>query len=71
LDHVLAGFGVDRSNIAAVDFFLVHAKRDFEAVVNVWKAYIGEHRPAATLVGVNYLASDAQIVEIKVIAHAD
>jgi 2-iminobutanoate/2-iminopropanoate deaminase len=40
-------------------------------VVNVWKEYIGEHRPAATLVGVNYLASDAQIVEIKVIAHAD
>ncbi|NWB64565.1 RidA family protein, partial [Pseudomonas sp. F1002] len=55
LDHVLAGFGVGRSNIAAVDFFLVHAKRDFEAVVNVWKEYIGEHRPAATLVGVNYL----------------
>ncbi|AMN81406.1 RidA family protein [Pseudomonas azotoformans] len=71
LDHVLAGFGIGRNNLAAVDIFLVHAKRDFDAVVAVWKDYIGTHRPAATLVGVNYLASDAQIVEIKAVAHAD
>jgi len=71
LDHVLKGFGVGRSNIAAVDIFLVHAKRDFDAVVAEWKRYIGDHRPAATLIGVSYLASDAQIVEIKAVAHTD
>ena len=70
LDRVLKGFGITKSNLAYLEIYLTKPQEHFEQFVQVFKEYLGGHRPAATLVGVTYLASPQQIVEISAIAHA-
>ena|SRR5947207_1914413 len=69
LDRVLAGFGVTKSNLAYMEIYLTKPQEHFEGCVRVFKAYLEGHRPAATLVGVTYLASPQQLVEISAVAH--
>lgn len=71
LDRVLTGFGVTKSNLADVTIYLTNAQEHFEPVVRVFKEYMGEHRPAGSLIGVTYLASAVQLIEISAVAHTD
>ncbi|MNP78114.1 RutC family protein YjgH [compost metagenome] len=71
LDRVLAGFGVTRSNIAEMEIFLTNPQEHFEQCVVLFKEYVGDHRPAGTLVGVSGLAFPHQLIEIRAVAHTD
>ena len=71
LDAVLAGFGVTKSNIAEMEIFLTNHQEHFEQCVTLFKEYVGDHRPAGTLVGVSGLAFPHQLIEIRAVAHTD
>jgi len=71
LDRVLEGFGVTRSNIAEMEIFLTNPQEHFEQCVVLFKEYVGDHRPAGTLIGVSGLAFPHQLIEIRAVAHTD
>ncbi|WP_019911751.1 RidA family protein [Paenibacillus sp. HW567] len=71
LDRVLAGFGVTKSNIAEMEIFLTNPQEHFEPCIALYKEYTGDHRPAATLIGVSGLAFPHQLIEIRAVAHTD
>lgn len=71
LDGVLAGFGVTRSNLAYMEIYLTNAQEHSEQVVSLFKEYVGQHRPAGSLIGVTYLASPEQWIEISAVAHTN
>jgi len=71
LDRVLAGFGVTRSHIAELQIFLTNPQEHFEQSVVLYKEYVGDHRPAVTLIGVSGLAYPHMLIEIRAVAHTD
>lgn len=71
LDRVLAGFGVTKYNLAYVEIYLTNAQEHSESVVHLFKEYVEQHRPAGSLIGVTYLASPEQLIEIRAVAHTD
>ncbi|MBW4840952.1 MAG: RidA family protein [Paenibacillaceae bacterium] len=71
LDNVLERFGAKRSNLAYVEVYLTNPQAHFESVLGLFKDYVGEHRPAGSLLGVTYLASPEQMIEISAVAHLD
>ncbi|WP_281887479.1 RidA family protein [Paenibacillus sp. YYML68] len=71
LDRVLEGFGVKRTHIAELEVFLTDPQQQFEPFIAIYRDYVGDHRPAATLVGVSSLAFPHQLIEIRAIAHTD
>jgi 2-iminobutanoate/2-iminopropanoate deaminase len=70
LDRVLAGFDATRADLAELVIYLTNPRQDFERCVVRYKEYVGQHRPAATLIGVSGLAFPDQLVEIRAVAHA-
>ncbi|RUT47144.1 RidA family protein [Paenibacillus anaericanus] len=71
IDRVLAEFGVTRSNLAYMEIYLTTPQEHSEPVMSLFKEYVGQHRPAGSLIGVTYLAFPEQLVEISAIAHTD
>ncbi|MFS0749879.1 RidA family protein [Oceanobacillus sp. 1P07AA] len=71
LDRVLAEFGVTKSNLAYVEIYLTNAEEHGAQVIPMFKEYMGNHRPAGSLLGVTFLASAEQLVEISAVAHTD
>lgn len=71
LDRVLAGFGVTRSQLAYVEVYLTNSQEHFEPCIRQFKEYMGQHRPAGTLLGVTHLAFPDQLIEISAVAHRD
>ncbi|MBM7602622.1 enamine deaminase RidA (YjgF/YER057c/UK114 family) [Metabacillus crassostreae] len=71
LDHVLKELGVTKSNLAYVEIYLTNPKEHSEPVVDLFKEYLEQHRPAGSLIGVTYLAFTEQLIEISAIAHTD
>lgn len=71
LDRVLAGFNVTKSNIAEMVIYLTNPREHFERCVALYKEYVGQHRPAVTLIGVSGLAFPEQLIEIRAVAHTD
>ena len=71
LDRVLAGFSVTKTNIAELVVYLTNPSEHFEQCVVLLKEYVGQHRPAGTLIGVNGLAFPHQLIEIRAVAHTD
>ena len=69
LDRVLAGFQVTKVNIAEIVIYLTHPSEHFERCVVLFKEYVGQHRPAGTLIGVSGLAFPHQLIEIRAVAH--
>ena len=69
LDRVLEGFGATKSNLAYLEIYLTNAKEHTEPVIRLFKEYMEQHRPAGSLIGVNYLASPEQLIEISAVAH--
>lgn len=71
LDRILEGFDVTKSNLAYVEIYLTNAKEHTESVLRIFKEYMGQHRPAGSLIGINYLAFPEQFIEISAIAHTE
>jgi enamine deaminase RidA (YjgF/YER057c/UK114 family) len=71
LDRVLAGFNVTKSNLSYVEIYLTNAQEHTEPVIRQFKEYVGQHRPAGSLIGVTYLAFPEQLIEISAVAHTD
>lgn len=71
LDRVLAGFGVTKSNLAYVELYLTNPQEHSEPCIQLFKEYMGQHRPAGSLIGVTYLAFPEQLIEISAVAHTD
>jgi|SRR5690625_3107170 enamine deaminase RidA (YjgF/YER057c/UK114 family) len=71
LDRVLEGFGVTKSNFAYMEIYLTNAQEHSEPALRLFKEYLGQHRPAGSLIGVTYLAVPEQLIEISAIAHTD
>lgn len=71
LDRVLRGFDITRSNLAYIEIYLTNAQEHSEKVVSLFKEYMGQHRPAGSLIGVQHLAFPEQWIEISAVAHAD
>ncbi|MBR2563010.1 MAG: RidA family protein [Paenibacillus sp.] len=71
LDHVLAQFNVTKSNLAYVEIYLTQAQEHGGIAIEMFKEYVGEHRPAGSLIGVSYLAFPEQWVEISAVAHVN
>ncbi|SDF45945.1 Enamine deaminase RidA, house cleaning of reactive enamine intermediates, YjgF/YER057c/UK114 family [Fontibacillus panacisegetis] len=71
LDRVLEGFGVTRTNLAYVEIYLTNAQGHAEPCIRLFKEYMGQHRPAGSLIGVTHLAFPEQLIEISAVAHTD
>lgn len=71
LDSVLEEFGATKSNLTYLEIYLTNAKEHTEPVIRLLKEYMEQHRPAGSLIGVNYLASPEQLIEISAVAHTD
>jgi enamine deaminase RidA (YjgF/YER057c/UK114 family) len=69
LDRVLAGFGATRSNIAEMEIYLTDPQKHFDKCISIFKEYVGDHRPAGTLIGVPGMAFPDQLIEIRAVAH--
>jgi len=69
VDRVLAGFGTTRSSLAKMVVYLTNPGEHFEHYVRLHKEYVGDHRPAVTLVGVSGLAFPQQLIEVRAVAH--
>lgn len=69
LDRVLEGFGVTKSNLAYVEIYLTDVEEHAEPCLQLFSKYLGQHRPAGSLIGVTSLAFPEQLIEISAIAH--
>lgn len=69
LDRVLEGFGATKSNLAYVEVYLTDVREHFEPCIQIFKEYMGQHRPAGSLIGVTALAFPEQLIEISAVAH--
>jgi enamine deaminase RidA (YjgF/YER057c/UK114 family) len=69
LDRVLAGFDATKSDLAEMVVYLTNPREHFERYVQLHKAYVEDHRPAVTLIGVSGLAFPQQLIEIRAVAH--
>ncbi len=70
LDRVLKEFDVTKNNLAYVEVFLTNPEEHSGSVIQLFKEYLGPHRPAGSLVGVTHLAFPEQWIEVKAVAHA-
>lgn len=71
IDRVLAGFHVTKSNIAEVVVYLTNPREQSALLAPLLQEYLGEPRPAGTVIGVTGLWYPEQLIEIKVVAHAN
>lgn len=69
LDIVLQEFGATKDNLAYVELYLTNAEEHGETAIELFKNYVGEHRPAGSMIGVTYLAFPEQWVEVRAVAH--
>ena len=71
IDRVLAGFNATKSNIADMIIYLTNPPKQSGPLVPLLQEYMGKHRPAATVIGVTSLWYPEQLIEIRVVAHAN
>lgn len=64
IDHILRAAGAERTQIAKLSVYLTDVA-DRAAVAKARVEYFGDHRPAATLLGVSALVLPALLVEIE------
>ena len=71
LDRVLAGFGVTKSNVAELVIYLTNPKEQTDLLAPLLQDYVGQHRPAGTVIGVTGLWYPQELIEIRATAHAN
>lgn len=62
---VLGAFGAERSDIVEMTVYVVELRRNFDAALAAGRNYLGSHRPAVTVIGVEALAFPSQLIEIS------
>ena len=55
IDRVLAGFHVTKSNIAEMVIYLTNPREQSAPLAPLLQEYMGQHRPAGTVIGVTGL----------------
>ncbi|EDY53183.1 RidA family protein [Streptomyces clavuligerus] len=65
MDRVLDRFGATRKQVVSQTVYVVDLPRNAAATAEGNLAYFGDHRPAATVVGVTDLTLPGQVVEIS------
>ncbi|WAL93033.1 RidA family protein [Streptomyces sp. Je 1-369] len=65
MDKVLAHYGATRNQVIAQTLYLVNLHRHSAATMKGNLAYFGDHRPAATALGVTELTFPGQLIEIS------
>lgn len=68
---MLARFNVERSNSAELVVYLTNLREQSEPLTPILQEYIGEHRPALTVIGTTGMFYPQQPIEIRVVAHTD
>lgn len=71
IDSMLNGFNVKRSNIAELVVYLTNPREQSGPLTPILQDYVGEHRPALTVIGTTGLFYPQQLVEIRAVAHTD
>ena len=71
IDKVLAGFHVTKNNIAEMVIYLTNPREQSAALAPLLQEYMGAHRPAGTVLGTTGLWYPEQLIEIRVVAHAN
>lgn len=71
IDKVLAGFHVTKANIAELVVYLTNPREQAAPLTPLLQEYLGAHRPAGTVLGTTGLWYPEQLIEIRVIAHAN
>ncbi|WP_029625317.1 RidA family protein [Sphingomonas sp. PAMC 26605] len=71
IDRVLAGFKLKRSNISELVVYLTDPRKQSDPLIPILQAYLGDHRPAGTVIGTTGLFYPDQLIEIRVVAHTD
>ncbi|WP_127539977.1 RidA family protein [Paenibacillus illinoisensis] len=71
LDRVLTEFDITKSNLSYVEIYLTNAQEHIEPCIKLFREYMGKHRPAGSCIGVTYLASPEQLIEISAVAHTN
>ncbi|KOT46531.1 endoribonuclease L-PSP [Streptomyces caelestis] len=64
MDRVLGHYGATRNQIVSQTLYAVDLRHNAVAAAEGNLAYFGDHRPAATVVGVTELTLPGQVVEI-------
>ncbi len=62
---VLEAFGAERSDIVEMTVYVVELRTNFDAALAAGRKYLGSHRPAVTVIGVEGLAFPSQLIEIS------
>ncbi|MFG2556625.1 RidA family protein [Streptomyces sp. NPDC048581] len=65
LDKVLDHYGVTRNQVVSQTLYVVDLRHNATATAEGNLAYFGDHRPAATVLGVTELTFPGQVVEIS------
>lgn len=71
IDKVLAGFHVTKANIAELVVYLTNPREQAAPLTPLLQEYLGTHRPAGTVLGTTGLWYPEQLIEIRVVAHAN
>ena len=71
IDRVLAGFHVTKSSIAEVVIYLTNPGEQAALLAPLLQEYMGAHRPAGTVIGTTGLWYPEQLIEIRVVVHAN
>ncbi len=64
-DKILDHYGATRNQVVSQTLYVVNLPRNAAATAKGNLAYFGDHRPAATVVGVTELTFPGQVVEIS------
>ncbi|WP_432867441.1 Rid family hydrolase [Microbispora rosea] len=67
MDRVLAHYDATRKQIVSQVLYVVNLRENFEATAQANASYFGDHRPAATILGVPDLGFPDQLIEINFI----
>ena len=67
IDAILEEAGTSRDRIMRVCVYLVHCQRDFATMNGCFRAWLGDHRPARSTIGVE-LAAPGILIEADCVA---
>jgi enamine deaminase RidA (YjgF/YER057c/UK114 family) len=67
VDRVLRHYGATRNQVVSQTLYVVDLRQNAAATAEGNRAYFGDHRPAATVLGVTELTFPGQAVEISLL----
>ncbi|MFD0782797.1 RidA family protein [Micromonospora azadirachtae] len=71
LDLVLKHFGASRNQIVETNVLVRNLRENFDTLARLHAAYVGDHRPTSTVLGISDLALPEQLVEVGAVVRLD